>query len=177
MTCEAASRMTTTRLLVMLGLIQIIANAAFAQRRGQPPPAAPSTPEEKQRAQTAAEWADMIEHARANLPQHPPDQVIRFPSKNAVFLAGLRVAENPRADLSRHLEKLWTTAKDLEERRTAALALWTEAEKPPWVRVAIDDFFRQRSPAAPLHGPKPSPAPQTATVAPEKLPEKVAEKK
>src|SRR5262245_48161092 len=116
-----------------------MAPTSFAQRIGgggggaPPPRQAPSSPEEKQRAQTAAEWADMIEHARANLPQHPPEPTIKFPSKNAQFLGSLKYAENQKAELSRYLDKLWGASKDLESRRVAVDGLWTEATKPAWI--------------------------------------------
>jgi len=100
------------------------------------------TADEKERAQTAAEWKDMIERARASLPQHPPDPVIKFPSKNATFLVTLRYAENPRAELEKYMGKLWT---DNADKRSALDTLWQEAEKPAWARAAIEDFSKRRA--------------------------------
>jgi hypothetical protein len=148
-------------------LFLLMTTTSFAQRMrgggGQPPPQqAPATADEKARAQTAKEWSDFIEHARASVPQHPPDAVLKFPSKNTQFLDRLKYAENQKGELASYLEKLWSGAKDLESRRTALDALWTQATKPAWVRVAIDDYFKQKSSGAPLHAPAPSPAPATA---------------
>jgi hypothetical protein len=135
---------TTSR--VFLFLLLLAPAGALAQRRGggaPPPRQAPQmTADEKERAQTAAEWKDMIERARNSLPQHPPDKEIKFPSKNATFLVTLRYAENPRGDLEKYMGKLWGDASD---KRWALDNLWQEAEKPVWARAAIEDFFKRRA--------------------------------
>jgi hypothetical protein len=146
--------------MVVFTLVLLWAGSSAAQRGmrggGAPAPGGRSaprtTPEEAARAATAAEWKDTIEKARANASPRPEPQ-IKFPSKNAVFLSSLRWAEQPRVELGRYLDKMWTDAKEPVARRIALAALWDEAQKPAWVRTAIEDYFRQRSNGAPLRPP------------------------
>ena len=150
-----------------------LALAAPGGKGGGAPRVSPPTSEEAARAATAVEWKDLIEKARANAPQHPPDPVFHFPSKNRTFLASLRVAENPRGDLERYLNKLWNEAVESPARRAALVALFDEAEKPAWARPAIEEFFRKRMNGGSLHPVEPaaSPAPEAAVIKPEAKPE------
>lgn len=131
----------------------LIASTGFAQKRGAPP-VPQSTAEEKMRAQTAAEWADVIERARANAPQHPPDHDIKFPTKSETFIATLKYVEQPKEELDRQLKKVWQSSTDPTARWTALENLWQAAPKPLWIRPAIESFFRERSNGVALHPTK-----------------------
>jgi hypothetical protein len=141
-------------------LICGLSSVSFAQRGGAPPsggrPPPQQSAEEATRAANAKEWADAIEKLRAKSPP-PPLPQIRFPTKNESFLGSLRWAENPRAEVARYLDNMWKEAKELVARRSALQTFWHDAEKPAWVRPAIEEFFRQRSNGMPLR-PPPEPA-------------------
>jgi hypothetical protein len=153
------------RILGVVSLVAGLASAAsFAAPRGGGRAAtpgghsAPLTPAEAERAKTAK----AVDEIRATLPQHPPAPTIVLPSKNASFLAGLRYAEQPRAELDQYLVKMWSGARDDNARRAAVQTLWDEAEKPKWARAAIEEFFRQRTNGQSLRPPDEPPAPEPA---------------
>jgi hypothetical protein len=147
--------------LFIIAATGCIGSVALAQRGGGGGrPSAPAggrggpalTQEEADRAANAKKWADTIEKARANAPP-PPLPQIHFPSKNEMFLRSLCcVADSPRVEMTRYLDKLWSAGNDATARRAALEKLWQEAEKPKWARAAIEDFFRAHA-NAPLHPP------------------------
>jgi hypothetical protein len=144
-------------------VICLLSLPALAQRMGGrpqgggPPPAPPSTAEEKQRAANAAEFADMIEKARASV-SPPPLPQIRFPTENEKALSRLRLVEDQRKELRQYLDKLWKDHKDAPAQRVAFETLWHDAEKPKWmprwVRPAIEDYYKQQSKGLALFPPK-----------------------
>jgi hypothetical protein len=139
------------------------AQRAGGQRSGASAPGGHPSPqqsaEEKERALHAKEWESAINQVRANSAP-PPMPKIRFPSQNESFLGSLRWAENPKQDLAKYLDKMWKDNKDPAAQRTAVGGLWQDAEKPLWVRPAIEDFYRQRS-----NGQSLKTAPEPATIA------------
>src|SRR5262245_41094669 len=117
-------------------LFCLLALPALAQRMGggQPrgaPPAPPATAEEKQRAANAADFAEMIEKARASV-SPPPLPQIRFPTENEKALSRLRLVEDQRKELRQYLDKLWSNNKDPQAQKAALETLWHDAEKPKW---------------------------------------------
>lgn len=155
-------------LVVCLVATIFSASPAWAQRAGgqrsgaSAPGGHPSpqqTAEEKERALHAKEWQSAIDQVRANSAP-PPLPKIRFPSQNESFLGSLRWAENPKQDLAKYLDKMWKDNKDPAAQKTAVAGLWQDAEKPLWVRPAIEDFYRQRS-----NGQSLKTAPEPAAVA------------
>jgi hypothetical protein len=157
--------------ICLLSVPALVSVPALAQRmgggrpQGGPPPTPPSTAEEKQRAANAAEFADMIEKARASV-SPPPLPQIRFPSENEKALSRLRLVEDQHKELRQYLDKLWKDNKDAPAQRVAFETLWRDAEKPKWmprwVRPAIEDYYKQQSKGLALFPPKSETKPEIA---------------
>jgi hypothetical protein len=169
--------MRRTSALVAFVLVGLASAVGFAQRAGgsraggAPPgggrPAPPQSAEDAQRAANAKQWASEIEKIRAQAPP-PPLPQIRFASQNELLLSRLRWAEDPRREVAQYLDKLWKDAKDAMARRIALETFWHDAEKPKWVRPAIEAYFQRHGDGAALRpSDQPAeivkPAPATAT--------------
>jgi hypothetical protein len=153
-------RRTGQLCLLLTGLASSV---SFAQRAGGSRPGGQGggggkpTPQqtamEQSQAQTAKEWADVIEKLRAKSPPAPLP-TIRFATPNELLLSRLRWAEDPKHEVAVYLDKLWKDGKEPIQRRIAMETFWHDAEKPKWVRPAIEEYFRVHANGAALRPPE-----------------------
>lgn len=134
----------------------MIGPAAHADKKKDDQPKGPSQ-EEIQRVLHAAEWRDVIEAQRAKQGQRAVP-TIKFPSQDEAFLASLKYAEDQKGELRKYLDKLWAQNKTPAARQTALATLWDEAEKPAFVRGAVEDYYKGHAGGQPLHAPAEPPA-------------------